>query len=77
MSQEKKEKIGIVTILGGGIALGIGNLIFILYCMSYFFDGIFGRGSAVPAILLYIFANVVIIFIITEIFNWSLEEPEE
>lgn len=73
MDQKKKERIGFLALAIGGTCLSVGNLIFIFYCISFFFDNMLGKGAAVPAVLLYLFLNVVIILIITEIFNWSLE----
>ena len=73
MNQEKKEKIGWRIFIGSGIGLGVANLIFIFYCMGFFFDSKFGYGAAVPAILLYIFGNAVVIAILTEIVNWSTD----
>jgi hypothetical protein len=73
VNQEKKDKVGWIACLVGGIGLGTANLIFIFYCMASFFDAKFGYGAAVPAILLYIFANVAIIFILTEVINWVTE----
>ena len=77
MNQEKKDNIGWGAFVIGGIGLGIANLVFIFYCIAFFFDAKFGPGAGVPAILLYIFANVGIIFIITEIINWSADEDYE
>lgn len=77
MNQEKKEKVGGIIILVLSIGLSISNLVFGLYCIAYFFTDKFGPGSGVPAVLLYIFANIVIIAIATEIMNWSIESPEE
>ena len=73
MNQEKKEKIGWIAFIGSGVGLGIANLVFIFYCIAFFFDSKFGYGAAVPAILLYIFVNIVVIAIITEIMNWTIE----
>lgn len=73
MNQEKKEKIGWGIFVGSGIGVGIANLVFVFYCMAFFFDSKFGYGAAVPAILLYIFANIVAIVILTEVVNWSID----
>ena len=77
MKQEKKERIGWVTFLILSIGLGVGNFVFWLYCLAYFFTNKFGPGAGVPAVLLYIFANTVIIAIATEVLDWSVEGPEE
>ena len=71
MNQEKKDKIAWITFLIGGFGLGVANLYFMFYCIGFFLNSKFGYGTAVPGILLYIFANAAIIFIVTEIINWS------
>lgn len=77
MNQEKKDKIAWITFLVGGVGLGIANLFFVFYCIGFFLNSKFGYGTAVPGILLYILANAAIVFIITEIIDWSVEDIEE
>ena len=77
MNEEKKEKISWYAFVVGGIGLGIANLIFVFYCIGFFLDSKFGYGAAVPGILLYIFANAAIIFIITEIIDWTVDTRED
>lgn len=76
MKQEKKEKIGWWAFLAASVGIGIANLVFIFYCIAFFFDSKFGYGAAVPSILLYIFANVAAIMILTEVMNWGIERGD-
>lgn len=74
MKQEKKEEAKWYTFIAIEVGMCIANLIFIFYCMAFFFNSKFGYGAATPAILLYIFANIIGIMILTAIMNAALDD---